>query len=87
MKLIPLNNSVIVLPIVQQVQENALFCSQNNMGEVQLAIVESALDPNLKKGAKVIFFKYCACPYNIGANKYLIVNQNDIIAKLEEENE
>ena len=87
MKLKPLNNSVVVLPIVEKVQENALFYSQNNMGEVQLAQVESCSDNQLKKGDKVIFFKYCACAYTIDAKKFLIVNFNDIIAKVEDENE
>ena len=87
MKLKPINNSVVVLPIVEKVQENALFCSQNNMGEVQLAQVESSNNAEIKQGDKVIFFKYCACAYTIDAKKFLIVNFNDIIAKVEDENE
>lgn len=88
MKLKPLNNNIIVTIAPPKVQQNALFCSQNNLGEVQLGKVISSNSSQVKAGESVVFFKYCACPYTLNGVQYLILDASDCVAVVSEvENE
>ena len=84
MRLTPMNNCVITTQIVENTFENTLFCPNTN-SEVITAKVESSNNENVKVGDKIIFFKFCACPYTLNTKNFFIVNFDDIIAKLEDE--
>ena len=81
----PLNNNVIVLVQQNKVQENTLFISQNNLGEVQLGKVVSSNCPQINCGESVVFFKFSACPYVFNSVPYSIVNGDDCMAVIREE--
>ena len=65
---------------------SGIFLPTENKEKSSVAIVESVGDKvaNIKKGDKIVFREYASTDVKINGDKFLILKEEDILAKVED---
>ena len=65
---------------------SGIFLPTENREKSSVAIIESVGDKvkNVKKGDKVVFREYAATEVKIDGEKFMVVKEEDILAKVED---